>query len=148
MPPTQNNRDAILENIETTLKAIAVSDDYNYTPVIVTREALPFDAVEFYPTYVILDGPEDITYVGKRVVNYFTVLIRVFHKSERGMGYSTILNNMVADIRAALAIDVTRGDNATNTEVIHIESDEGWLAPIISCELTVRIQYLTIEVYR
>jgi len=145
---TQPERDAILDNIETTIKAITAGAVYNYTPAKVTREALPFDAINFYPTYMIIDGPEDFEYYGQRVVNWFTVLIRCVQRGERGMDYSGKLNNMIKDIRHALCQDVERGGNAANTEVIHVETDEGWLVPIISAEITVRIQYLTLEAKR
>jgi hypothetical protein len=55
---------------------------------------------------------------------------------------------MIRDIRTALVQDVERGGFASNTEVIHIETDEGWIPPYISFEMTVRIQYLTLEVNR
>lgn len=150
---TTPERSSIIDNIKSTLEDIIEGvvcnqdgDEYNYTPASVTKEPLPFDAVEFFPTYVIIDGSEDFEYYGARVVNWFTVLIRCIHNSERGMGdYSTKLNNMVRDVRRALAIDVTRGDYATNTEVIHVETDEGWLAPLITAEITVRVQYLSLE---
>ncbi len=142
---TQPERDAILDNIETTLKAITAGATYNYTPAKVTREALPFDAINFFPTYMIIDGPEDFEYYGQRVVNWFTVLIRCVQKGERGMDYSGKLNNMIKDIRHALCQDVGRGDTAANTELIRVEGDEGWLVPIISCEMVFRIQYLSLE---
>jgi len=141
-------RNNILENVKTTLEEIREGDTYNYTPAKVTREPLSFDAVEFFPTYVVLDGPEDFEYYGKRVVNSFMVLIRCIHKAERGFDYSTKINNMIKDIRHALVQDVERGGYASNTEIIHVETDEGWIPDRVTCEITVRIQYLTLEVYR
>jgi hypothetical protein len=145
---TQPDRDAILDNIETTIKAITAGSTYNYTPAKVLREVVAFDDLTFFPTYMIIDGPEDFEYFGKRVVNSFVVIIRGIHKGERGMDYSGKLNKMIRDIRTALVQDVERGGSASNTEIIHIETDEGWIPPYISFEMTVRIQYLTLEVNR
>ncbi len=145
---SQTERDAILDNIESTLNAITQGETYNYTPAKVTREALPFDAIDLYPTYLILDGPEGFAYFGKRIVNHFTVLIRCIHRSERGQDYSEKINKMIKDVRHALVQDVERGGTASNTIVTEIQTDEGWLVPICSVEISLRVEYLTLEVFR
>ncbi len=144
----QTERDAILDNIEETLSAIKQGEVYNYTPAKVTREALPFDTIDLFPTYMVLDGPEGRDYFGKRVVNYFTILIRCIHFSERGKDYSEKINKMIKDVSYALVQDVERGGNASNTTIPETQTDEGWLVPKISCEITVRCDYLTLELNR
>ena len=142
---SQTERDAILDNIEDTLKDIKQGATYNYTPAKVTREALPFDTINLHPTYMIIEGPEIFEYYGNRVVNWFTVLIRCVHRDERGLTRSEKINKMIKDIRHALVQDVECGGTSTNLEVVSVETDEGWLVPIISAEITLRIQYLTLE---
>ena len=144
----QTERDAILDNIEDTLKDIKQGATYNYTPAKVTREALPFETINLFPTYMIIEGPESFSYFGKRVVNDFMVLIRCVHRDERGLTRSEKINKMVKDIRHALVQDVERGGHASNTEPLTVETDEGWLVPLISAEITIRVQYLLLEEHR
>ena len=145
---SQTERDAILDNIEDTLSAIKQGEVYNYTPAKVTREALPFDSVDLFPTICIIDGPESFSYYGKRVVNRFTVLIRCIHKSERGKDYSEKINKMIKDVKYALVQDIERGGHASNTIFGEVQTDEGWLVPLATCELTVIIDYLSLEEHR
>ncbi len=141
----QTERDAILDDIEDTLNDIKQGDVYNYTPAKVTRESLPFDSVDLFPTYMILDGPEGYLYFGKRVVNSFTVIIRCIHRSERGKDYSEKINKMIKDVRTALVQDVECGGTSANLEFLEVQTDEGWLTPLVTCEATIRVTYLTLE---
>ncbi len=141
----QTERDAILDDIEDTLSAIKQGETYNYTPAKVTREALPFDSVDLFPTICIIDGPESFSYYGKRVVNRFIVLIRCIHKSERGKDYSEKINKMIKDVRTALVQDVECGGTSANLEFLEVQTDEGWLTPLVTCEATIRVTYLTLE---
>ena len=145
---TTPERESILNNIVEVLQTMKQGDTYNYTPAKVTREPLDYDQIEQYPSYIILDGPESFDYYGKRVINSFLVMIRGFNYGEKGFDSSTKLNKMIKDVKNVLVLDVTRGGYASNTEVLGVESDQGVLAPYIIFEMTLRISYLSIEVYR
>jgi len=141
-------RKNILDNIVSTLESIQAGSTYHITPARVTRESTDYTEVNIFPVYVVVDGPESFTYFGKRVVNSFTVFIRLFDRGEQGFAISDKMNKMITDVKTALVQDVERGGYASNTEIISIESDEGWIAPYIASQFTLRISYLTLEVYR
>lgn len=150
-------RENILDNIVTTLQGIqegyamptGVSGTYNYTPVRVTRENVSWDECDWgYPTYVVLDGDENISYFGKRATNFFSVLLRCYNKFEKGTDRSVKLNKMIKDVRTALLDDPSRGGYAANCLMTGISNDEGWLAPYVVAEMTLQVEYLTLELNR
>ncbi len=148
MAPLPSTIENIAENLKSTLEAIQVGDDYNYSPQKVTRESVDYASLNTFPVYEVIVAPESFQYFGKRVVNSINFYIRCYHYSEKGFYAPTIQSKMVQDIKAAILVDISRGGYASNTELIGVESDEGLVAPSIICQITVKIQYLSLDLNR
>ncbi len=152
-------RENILNQIQDILSNIragefmtaGASGIYSFTPARVTRENISWDETNGFPTYIVMDGNENISYFGKRASNFFDVVIRCYNYFEKGAGVglrSTKLNKMIKDVRAALLEDPSIGGYAANSNIINITNDEGWLAPYVVAEISFRVQYLSLELNR
>ena len=53
----------------------------------------------------------------------------------------TLRNALITAIETALESDITRGSNAIDTEVVHVETDEGTLIPVGGIVMTIRCIY-------
>jgi len=53
----------------------------------------------------------------------------------------TLRNALITAIETALETDITRDSNALDTEVIHVETDEGTLFPVGGIVMTIRCIY-------
>ena len=53
----------------------------------------------------------------------------------------TLRNALITAIETALESDITRGSNALDTEVVHVETDEGTLFPVGGIVMTIRCIY-------
>jgi len=53
----------------------------------------------------------------------------------------TLRNALITAIETALESDITRGSNAIDTEVVHVETDEGTLFPVGGIVMTIRCIY-------
>ena len=50
-------------------------------------------------------------------------------------------NELITAIETALETDITRNDNALDTEVVQVETDEGSLFPVGGIRMTIRCMY-------
>ena len=53
----------------------------------------------------------------------------------------TLRNALITAIETALETDITRDSNALDTEVVHVETDEGTLFPVGGIVMTIRCLY-------
>jgi len=53
----------------------------------------------------------------------------------------TLRNALITAIETALETDITRDSNAIDTEVVHVETDEGTLFPVGGIVMTIRCIY-------
>ena len=134
-------RELIASNIENTLKTITA----NGRPKYVTREPFDFERLSNaqYPAVLVQTDSEsraDSTINGdssKRegIIDYRLVC---YIKSSQ---IDTARNQLAQIIEDALDVDRKRGDNAINTEVVSIETDQGSIHPIGGVIITVRVTY-------
>jgi hypothetical protein len=128
-------KEAILENIKTTLEAITVTKNgYNNTITSVQRWNKKGNDIRLIPTIVINVGPEskepgpDPQTTCKLSVN-----LDVWTRQDDDATESsdTVLNSLDLDIEKALMADYTRGGYAEETSILSVvpfESAEGKLS--------------------
>ena len=54
----------------------------------------------------------------------------------------TLRNQLISSIESELENDITRSNNALDTEVVSVETDEGTLFPIGGIRMTIRCMYV------
>jgi len=148
-------REDILENILSVLRGIDTRNDY-YTNIrnsSVTRVLKPYGEVTSsdLPMLIISDGDESYNYeeMGKRVTNFFTVIIRGIIEDQQNP--SQELNKLISDVKKALTISLIRGTdangerNASNTKLVRTDTDQGLASPRAVFEMEVMIEYHTLD---
>jgi hypothetical protein len=73
----------------------------------------------------------------------WTVVLVAFESTENSNA-STILNALIALVKAAILGDVTLNGSAYNVKIIRIDTDEGFAYPYVEALFTLQIQYLSI----
>jgi len=147
-------RNNILDNIVETLQAIDSRDGYNFDirNESVTRMLKPWSEITMsdLPYLIVSDGSESYNYtgMGKRVTNFFTVIIRGI--VEDNSNPSEELNKLIADVKKAILIDLTRGTtngerNASNTMLIRTDTDQGMASPRAVFEMEIQVTYHTLD---
>ncbi len=114
-------REKILQNLETTLGGITTEAGYNNTLAEVERWKHRGNPVKNVPKVVICASSEqmepapDPLYTCK-----FTVILDVWVRQAMDDATPTdqLLNSLLGDIIKALKVDITRGGNAENTEIL------------------------------
>ncbi|MCK4248680.1 MAG: hypothetical protein KAX15_02765 [Candidatus Omnitrophica bacterium] len=138
-------REKILENIETALGDIKIANGYENDIDSVQRWKQAGNSTKLVPCIILSAGPEEKTPGDPLISCMFNVNVEVWirHDEETVPGSTdTILNSLLGDVEKALAIDETRGGNATDTVItgnMPFETVEGQAYAGISVD--VRIHY-------
>jgi len=136
-------RENIASNIASTISGIT-------SPSIkkVTRQ--PFDIDELsdkqYPAVIIQtseENREDIEMGDGAKTRQGTIdfVISGFVKGAES-NIDTLRNQLISSIESELENDITRSNNALDTEVVSVETDEGTLFPIGGIRMTIRCMYV------
>lgn len=145
MPAVREN---ILENIRTTLTGITIANGYENTLASVQRWRQDGNQTAEIPFAIVKSLPENKT-VGPNpmVTCRLTVWVLVAtRQDEDAVGSTeTVLNSLTTDVEKALMVDVTRGGQARDTNILGIEpfdEVEGQPAAGVIIELEVNYQHL------
>ena len=136
-------RENIASNIASTISGIT-------SPSIkkVTRQ--PFDIDELsdkqYPAVIVQTSEEtreDIEMGDGAKTRQGTIdfVISGFVKGAES-NIDTLRNQLISSIESELENDITRSNNALDTEVVSVETDEGTLFPIGGIRMTIRCIYV------
>ena len=136
-------RENIASNIASTISGIT-------SPSIkkVTRQ--PFDIDELsdkqYPAVIVQtseENREDIEMGNGAKTRQGTIdfIISGFVKGAES-NIDTLRNQLITSIESELENDITRSNNALDTEVVSVETDEGTLFPIGGIRMTIRCMYV------
>tara|TARA_R100000231_G_scaffold29017_3_gene25791 strand:+ start:1400 stop:1837 length:438 start_codon:yes stop_codon:yes gene_type:complete len=136
-------RENIASNIASTISGIT-------SPLIkkVTRQ--PFDIDELsdkqYPAVIVQTSEEtreDIEMGDGAKTRQGTIdfVISGFVKGAES-NIDTLRNQLISSIESELENDITRSNNALDTEVVSVETDEGTLFPIGGIRMTIRCMYV------
>ena len=136
-------RENIASNIASTISGIT-------SPSIkkVTRQ--PFDIDELsdkqYPEVIVQTSEEtreDIEMGDGAKTRQGTIdfVISGFVKGAES-NIDTLRNQLISSIESELENDITRSNNALDTEVVSVETDEGTLFPIGGIRMTIRCMYV------
>ena len=136
-------RENIASNIASTISGIS-------SPSIkkVTRQ--PFDIDELsdkqYPAVIVQTSEEtreDIEMGDGAKTRQGTIdfVISGFVKGAES-NIDTLRNQLISSIESELENDITRSNNALDTEVVSVETDEGTLFPIGGIRMTIRCMYV------
>lgn len=150
MPPSgEPVKELILQNLETTLDAIAAGADY-YTEVrSVDRARSLVQAVDDTPAVLIL--PDGTTYDTEpaRLVGVVSGTFRVglLLVARDATTPQLTIERFIRDVHKALLVDITRGGNALNTRLV---TDDVYIPveetdPIVLGDLLVEIDYRTLR---
>ena len=137
-----STRENIASNIASTISGIT-------SPSIkkVTRQ--PFDLDELsdkqYPAVIVQTSEEtrediEIGDGAKRRQGTIDFIISGFVKGAES-NIDTLRNQLITSIETELESDITRSNNALDTEIISVETDEGTLFPIGGIRMTIRCIY-------
>ena len=140
-------RESILENIKATLETITEAGGYHNTIASVQRWRQSGNSLVNIPCIVINAGPETKEPVPNPFTTcHFTVYLDVWTRQDESdpISTDTILNSLLGDIEKALAIDVTRGGFAKDTNIrsnVLFETAEGQPHAGIIIEIEVIYQH-------
>jgi len=137
-----STRENIASNIASTISGIT-------SPSIkkVTRQ--PFDLDELsdkqYPAVIVQTSEETREDIemgdgAKRRQGTIDFIISGFVKGAES-NIDTLRNQLITSIETELESDITRSNNALDTEIISVETDEGTLFPIGGIRMTIRCIY-------
>ena len=135
-------RENIASNIATTLAAIT-------SPAVkkVSRQPFPLDELSEaqYPAILIQTQEEtredsELGSGAKTRISNLEFLITGYTKGSES-NIDTARNALITAIETALETDITRSNNALDTEVISIETDAGTLFPYGAISMVVRVMY-------
>ena len=121
-------RRLILQNLKTTLESITTSNGYKNTVNTVESVAKGFSdtATGDKPWIGIYPQQESFQFEhGSRIRVTLTLLIMVHISGATVDSRSSVLNDFLDDIIAAVSVDTTRGGNAVMTTVNSVQTDEG-----------------------
>lgn len=140
-------RENILANIKTTLDGITVANGYVNTLAKVERWKQHGNSVKSVPCVFITAGPEDQEPTPNPYVTCkLTVYLEVWMRQEESdtAPSDSYLNSLLGDIEKSLAVDVTRGNYAKDTNLknsIPFETVEGQANMGLNIELEIVYQY-------
>ena len=136
-------RENIASNIASTISGIT-------SPSIkkVTRQPLDIDELsdKQYPAVIIQtseENREDIEMGDGAKTRQGTIdfVISGFVKGAES-NIDTLRNQLISSIESELENDITRSNNALDTEVVSVETDEGTLFPVGGIRMTIRCMYV------
>ena len=135
-------REDIASNIKTVIDAISSPDIR-----LCTRQ--PFELEELsqaqYPAVLIQTSEElredaEIGSGARTRMGTIDFVVLGFVKGSN-TNIDTLRNALITAIETALETDITRDSNAIDTEVVHVETDEGTLFPVGGIRMVVRCMY-------
>lgn len=150
-----STRTRIIENIKTTLAAIAPAGGYNLTAGEVKRAmkqfgAVPEDVLASGKFAAYLAGADEKrrnsaqrTFSGECLVS-IVGYVKTAAAADEDTGRENLesdLDKMIEDITKALFVDVSRGGYAVTTEITDIDTDKGSFHPFAAAEMLVRVEY-------
>lgn len=128
MPDTV--REAIFADLVTTLSAIAVAGGYDNDIASVQRWDMNGNNKADVPAIIVNSGPEksddgkayDLTHCLLTV--FLELWVRQNETESAATPTDKLLNSLLGDVKKALALDVTRGGIAVDTEITDVETFE------------------------
>lgn len=150
MPPSGSPvKEAILDNLQTTLAAITAGGDYYNTVALVSRiNTVPIE-VQDYPAVILTplgteyDQGGDATTLALHA-DYRIRLTLIIRTRDNA---SEALENFIRDVHRSILVDITRGDLAINTRML---SDEVYYPtqieePVAVADCVVLVSYRTLR---
>ena len=138
-----STRENIASNLLSTISAIS-------SPITIKKATRqPFDLDELsdkqYPAIIVQTSEEtredqELGSGAKTRIATVDFLVLGFVKGAEA-NIDTKRNQLITAIETALESDITRSNNALDTEVIQVETDEGTLFPIGGIRMTIRCTY-------
>tara|TARA_R110000824_G_C15230416_1_gene678495 strand:+ start:1178 stop:1633 length:456 start_codon:yes stop_codon:yes gene_type:complete len=121
-------RTSILSNVATTLATITTGNGYNTTVETVENEAKTWadvpDSQKPWVGYV--PTSETLEYLPGNQIRVVLPIDIICHVvGQTASSRSTLLNNLLDDVIAALSVDTTRASYAISTTVANVDTDEG-----------------------
>lgn len=147
MSVAASTRESILDNIVSTMAAIAAGATYNYTPGLVQLGLLNFASVpeDEFPALFVAGADEKRSNVTSREFRSdLTASIVGYVRAEDAADSPKMerqLSRLIRDVTVALMSDITRGGYAVLTELGEIDTDKGSWEGFAGFEMTVRCQY-------
>ena len=135
-------RENIADNIKTVIDAISSPD-----VKLCTRQ--PFELEELsqtqYPAVIVQTSEElredqELGSGAKTRTGTIDFIVNGFVQGSN-TNIDTLRNALITAIETALETDITRDDNAFDTEVVRVETDEGTLFPVGGIVMTIRCLY-------
>lgn len=113
-------REKILENLKTTLSGISVAGGYENDVASVQRWRQRGNPLKDVPCIVVVAGPEEKKKGPNPLVTvHFKVFLELYVRQDELDNSATdaILNSLLKDIEKALYLDITRSNNAQDTDI-------------------------------
>jgi len=140
-------RERILQNIKTTIEGVTIANGYNFdfTQETVQRWSMHGNRMVDMPTVVISPGDEDESSSPHPFEEcLMSVFLDVFYVTDEDdlVSTDTYLNRLQGDIKKAILADVTRGDEAVDTDILGTTPFETTEAqPYAGIIIEVRVRY-------
>ena len=135
-------RENIADNIKTVIDAISSPD-----VKLVSRQPFNIDELsqQQFPCVLIQTSEEnredqELGSGAKTRTGTIDFIVNGFVQGSN-TNIDTLRNALITAIETALETDITRDSNALDTEVVHVETDEGTLFPVGGIVMTIRCIY-------
>lgn len=146
-------RGTIIDNVVSTVAAIAVSGGYTLTAGEAKRGYKHFNAVPEdkltsgkFAAYAAGADEKRKNAAQRTFFSDMEIALAVYVKTADASDAEQLerdLDSAIADVTKALMVDITRGGVATTTEISEINTDKGAFIPYASAEMIVRCEYRT-----
>jgi hypothetical protein len=134
-------REKIAKDLVDTLREITNPTRVKY----VTREPFDFEKLSNaqFPAILVRTSDEDRTdtTVGGTLTARMATINYQLVCYVKGKELDTARNNIIESVEEALDADRTRGNNAIDTQIVGIETDEGSIEPVGGVIITLRVIY-------
>ena len=135
-------RENIADNIKTVIDAISSPD-----VKLVSRQPFNIDELsqQQFPCVLVQTSEEnredqELGSGAKTRTGTIDFIVNGFVQGSN-TNIDTLRNALITAIETALETDITRDSNAIDTEVVHVETDEGTLFPVGGIVMTIRCIY-------
>jgi len=135
-------RENIADNIKTVIDAISSPD-----VKLVSRQPFNIDELsqQQFPCVLVQTSEEnredqELGSGAKTRTGTINFIVNGFVQGSN-TNIDTLRNALITAIETALETDITRDSNALDTEVVHVETDEGTLFPVGGIVMTIRCLY-------
>jgi hypothetical protein len=134
-------REKIALNLVDTLQSISEPTKVKYA----TREPFDFEKLSNaqFPAILVRTSDEDRTdtTVGGTLTARMATINYQLVCYVKGKELDTARNSIIESVEEALDADRTRGNNAIDTQIVGIETDEGSIEPVGGVIITLRVIY-------